>query len=131
MVREIALLWHRSRYISGGRCRILCRAIQADHVVMLLSLFLPRTLVIRYLKGSGKRGETMRQKIGYLHRGLLLAAVIHLILYASLLVKSVGLNFQDTNAIGFVIFLTIVPTLLAGVPPTKFPFCWWYPTIDR
>lgn len=67
----------------------------------------------------------MRQRIGY-YFGLLLVAIIHLILYASLLFRSVKLNIQDGNAIVFVIFLMIVPVLLTIVGVLRGRAVWMY-----
>lgn len=68
----------------------------------------------------------MLRKRGYFHFGLLTAATIHLILYVSLLFRSIELNAQDTNAIGFIIFQIFVPTLLAIIGVFKNRVVWIY-----
>lgn len=46
---------------------------------------------------------------------LLIAPLVHLMMFASLLFKTIALNDEDNNAAGFLLFLAVVPSLLAFI----------------
>lgn len=57
---------------------------------------------------------------------LLIAPLVHLLIFASLLFKTITLNAEDNNAAGVILFLAVAPSLLAiiGVAQKKALWVW-------